>query len=140
MFEAATQGASRGLVLAANVGGMLIAFISLKTLLDDALSWWVQGPYPGFRVLLFPEVVGLRGFAAFVFLAACRSEVSQNLIWKSWSQVVRARRAPRDQLYEQPLGVFLPLFGPDGHSYTRLLGDGAVARYQDGRKRVCGLF
>ena len=84
--------------------------------------------------MLFPEVVGLWFCCLRVFGRACRSEVSQNLIWKSWSQVVRARRAPRDQLYEQPLGIFLPLLGPDGHSYPRLLGDGAVARHQDGRK------
>ncbi len=55
VFDAAARGASNGLMLAANVGAMLIAFIALIALANGALGWvgsWVGYPELSFQLLL----------------------------------------------------------------------------------------
>jgi CNT family concentrative nucleoside transporter len=57
VIDAAAQGASDGLRLALNVGAMLIAFVALVYLLDDALG--ALGGLFGIRDLTFERLLGL---------------------------------------------------------------------------------
>ncbi len=63
-FDAACKGASEGLMLALNVGAMLIAFIALTALVNKILM--VGGGYFGVQIT-FQEIVG-RLFQPFAFL------------------------------------------------------------------------
>jgi len=65
IFDAAAKGASSGLMLAANVGAMLIAFIALVALVNGALGW--LGGVVGFDDLSLQLVLGY-AFAPIAFL------------------------------------------------------------------------
>jgi CNT family concentrative nucleoside transporter len=56
VIDAAAQGASDGLRLALNVGAMLIAFVALVYLLNDALAW--AGSLVGLPGLSFERLLG----------------------------------------------------------------------------------
>ncbi len=56
VIDAAAQGASEGLRLALNVGAMLIAFVALVYLLNDALAW--AGGLLGVPGLSFERLLG----------------------------------------------------------------------------------
>ncbi len=56
IFEAAAKGATSGLMLAANVGAMLIAFIALIALANGVLGW--AGSLVGFEALSIQLVLG----------------------------------------------------------------------------------
>lgn len=65
IFDAAAKGATSGLMLAANVGAMLIAFIALIALFNGALGW--VGGLVGFPELSIELVLGY-AFAPIAFL------------------------------------------------------------------------
>ncbi len=65
IFDAAAKGATSGLMLAANVGAMLIAFIALIALANGALGW--LGGLVGFEALSIQLVLGYL-FAPIAFL------------------------------------------------------------------------
>ena len=56
IFDAAAKGATSGLMLAANVGAMLIAFIALIALVNGALGW--IGGLAGYPELTIQLVLG----------------------------------------------------------------------------------
>jgi CNT family concentrative nucleoside transporter len=56
VVDAAASGASEGLRLALNVGAMLIAFVALIALLNDAIGW--AGGLVGFPGLTFERLLG----------------------------------------------------------------------------------
>lgn len=56
VFDAAAQGATSGMMLAVNVGAMLIAFVAIIALLNGALGW--LGSLAGFNDLSIEGVLG----------------------------------------------------------------------------------
>lgn len=56
VFDAAAQGATSGMMLAVNVGAMLIAFVAIIALLNGALGW--LGSLVGFNDLSIEGVLG----------------------------------------------------------------------------------
>jgi len=56
LIDAAASGASQGLSLALNIGAMLIAFIAIIYMLDDALGW--IGTHLGWPELHFARLLG----------------------------------------------------------------------------------
>lgn len=56
IFDAAAQGASSGMMLAVNVGAMLIAFVALIALVNGGISW--AGGLVGFEQLTLEGILG----------------------------------------------------------------------------------
>jgi len=56
VFDAAAQGASSGMMLAANVGAMLIAFVAIIALLNGGIGW--LGGLVGFSDLSIEGILG----------------------------------------------------------------------------------
>lgn len=65
VFEAAAEGAGTGLMLAANIGAMLLAFIALISLLNGIIGG--VGGWFGFADLTFEQILGVT-FAPLMYL------------------------------------------------------------------------
>jgi CNT family concentrative nucleoside transporter len=76
ILDAAAKGASSGMMLAANVGAMLIAFIALIALVNGLLGW-------------FGGVLGLPGLSIEFLLGHVFSPIAW-LIGVPWSEAVQA--------------------------------------------------
>jgi CNT family concentrative nucleoside transporter len=57
IFEAIANGARDGLMLALNVGAMLLAFVAMIALLNGIIGW--LGGFAGFEALTFEQILGV---------------------------------------------------------------------------------
>ncbi|MEM6301098.1 MAG: NupC/NupG family nucleoside CNT transporter [Pseudomonadota bacterium] len=80
VFDAAANGAAKGLSLAVNIGAMLLAFVGLIALLNGLLSW--MGAWLGFDGLSLELILGFlfRPFAFLLGVPWSEASLAGNLI------------------------------------------------------------